>query len=80
MSDAARRANHEPIGHWDGEHEPCPLCRALADRDRWRAAMARLECECGAEIDECDHNCICVKSKYPCPPCQARREKMEAEK
>ena len=32
------RDGHVQIGHNDSEHEMCPLCRALADRDHWREA------------------------------------------
>ena len=37
------RDGHETIGHSDGEHEMCPLCRALAEIERLKAPDAQKE-------------------------------------
>lgn len=32
---------HEPIGHWDSEHELCPVCRAKGAADTAEERLAR---------------------------------------
>lgn len=64
------RDGHQEIGHRDSEHEMCPLCRALADRDELLAFVRK-------HHDET--NCVCrlndafatLGVHVPCTKCEA---------
>lgn len=47
------RDGHAEIGHSDNEHEMCPLCRAVADRDELLKALKEVQWSDGGRCPQC---------------------------
>lgn len=60
---------HIEIGHNDSEHEMCPLCRAIAERDKLREVNAALLAVAIAVVDH--QNSVFDPGSIDCEKCKA---------